>query len=152
MNEVTTAGILVKWQVEATIGTRPTSGYTTLPNVKVTPDISGEPETVETTDLSDTIWRRYTQGLKDPGGAVPFTVNFTANFLTAWTALRTAYATAKAAGKATWFEIAIPGIDSFYFSGEPVELGLNGQEVGNVVENSAYVVVNGVEGFAAAST
>lgn len=151
-NEVSNAGVLVKYAVEATAGTRPTSGYTTIPNIKATPEFSGEPETIEVTDLSDTVWRRYIAGLKDPGGAIAFTANLTAAFITAWEALRTAYTTAKASSKATWFEIYIPGVKSFYFAGEPVELGLNGQEVGNVVETSAYIVVNDVEGFDTAST
>ena len=150
-NEILTAGIAVKYIAEATPGTRPTSGYVTIPNVKVSPAISGDPETVDVTDLSDVIWRRYINGLKDPGGAVPLTVNLTAAFLTAWETLRDAYATAKAAGKAIWFEIYFPGIKSFYFKGEPVELGVDEQNVGEVAEQTAYIVVNGVEGWGTSS-
>lgn len=150
--EVSTAGILVKYAVEATAGTRPTSGYTTIPNITVTPAISGEPETIEVTDLSDTTWRRYIAGLKDPGGAVSFTVHLTTAFITAWETLVSAAATAKAASKATWFEIYIPGVKSFYFAGDPVALGLDEQDVGSAVETSAYVVVNDVEGFDTASS
>lgn len=151
-NEISTAGILVKYAVEATAGTRPTTGYTTIPNVKVTPAIAGEPETIEVTDLSDTTWRRYIAGLKDPGGAVAFTVNLTSAFITAWETLKTAADTAKASSKATWFEIVIPGMKSFFFSGDPVELGLDSQEVGAVTETEAYVVVTGVAGFETASS
>ena len=151
-NEVSTAGVKVKYAVEGTAGTRPTSGYTTIPNVKVSPELGGEPETLEVTDLSDTTWRRYILGLKDPGGAVSLTVNMTGAFVTAWTTMRTATATGKASNKATWYEIYVPGVNSFYFKGEGVELGIDSQEVGAVAEQTAYIVVNGVEGWDTSSS
>ena len=149
-NEISAAGVLVKYAAESS--GRPTSGYTTIPNVKVTPDISGEPETLEVTDLSDTTWRRYIPGLKDPGGAIGFTANLTAAFVTAWETLVSAYATAKASNKKMYFEIYVPGVKSFYFYGEPVALGIDGYDVGSVAEQTAYVVVNGVDGWDTSSS
>ena len=56
--ELSTAGVLLKYAVETTAGTRPTTGYTTVPSIKSIPDLNPEPESLEVTDLSDTEWRR----------------------------------------------------------------------------------------------
>ena len=48
------AGVKIKYAVEATAGTRPTSGYKVLPDIKEVPEMNPEPETLETTTLSDT--------------------------------------------------------------------------------------------------
>jgi hypothetical protein len=150
-NEVLTAGTYLKYCVE--VSGKPTSGYTVIPNIKVTPDITGEPESIEVTDLGDLVWRRYIPGLKDPGGAISFTANLTGAFITAWETLVSAYATAKAAGKAVWFEIEVSGVSkSFYFKGEPVALGIDGMDIGAAAEQTAYVVVNDVEGWGTTST
>lgn len=149
-NELSTAGILLKYAVETTAGTKPTS-FTTIPGAKAIPSINPEPSTLECTDLSDTVWKRYIAGLKDPGGAIGITANFTSAFKTAWETMYSAYTTAKASGKATWFEIAIPTMDSFYFTGEPSALGFNGAEVDSVLENVGYIITNTIAGFAAAS-
>lgn len=152
-NELSTAGVKVKYIVEATAGTRPTSGYTTIPNIKSTPSLNPEPSNLEVTDLSDEEWKRYIPGLKDPGGALAFMANNTSAFQTAWAALVSAYDTAAAASKAVWFEIAIPSLtNSFYFAGIPSDLGLEAMEVDSPAEINAYVTPNQVEGWATAST
>ena len=150
--EISTAGILFKYAVETTAGTRPTTGYTTVPNIKSTPDFNPEPSTLEVTDLSDLVWKRYIAGLKDPGGALSFNANLTSAFKTAWETLVSAYETALASSKATWFEIMVPTIGSFYFSGIPAELGVNGYEVDAVAEISVYVTPNQIEGWDTSST
>lgn len=150
--EISTAGVQLKWVCETTAGTRPTSGYTTINGIKETPDFNPEPNMLEVTDLGDLVYKRYIAGLKDPGGAIAFTANLTSAFKTAWAALITAYGTAKAAGKATWFEIKVPSIGSFYFAGIPCELGLNGMSVDAVAEVTAYVAPNQIEGWGTSST
>lgn len=57
-NEISTAGIALKWAVETTAGTRPTTGFATIPNIKSIPEFNPEPSTLEVTDLSDTEWKR----------------------------------------------------------------------------------------------
>ena len=57
-NEISTAGILLKYAVETTAGTRPTTGFTQIPNVKSIPEFNAEPSNLEVTDLSDTVWKR----------------------------------------------------------------------------------------------
>lgn len=150
--EISTAGILLKYAVETTAGTRPTTGYTTVPNIKSTPDFNPEPSTLEVTDLSDLVWKRYIAGLKDPGGALSFGANLTSAFKTAWETLVTAYTTAAASSKATWFEIMVPTVGSFYFAGIPSELGINGYEVDAVAEINVYITPNQIVGWDTSST
>ena len=57
-NELSTAGVTVQYCVETTAGTKPTSGYTAIPNIKAIPDLNPEPSSLEVTDLSDTEWKR----------------------------------------------------------------------------------------------
>lgn len=150
--ELSTAGVSLKYAVETTAGTRPTASYTAVPNIKETPDFNPEPSTLEVTDLSDTVWKRYIAGLKDPGGALSFTANLTSAFKTAWEGLVTAYETGIAASKQTWFEINVPTVGSFYFAGIPSALGINGMSVDEVAEVSVYVTPNKIHGWDTAST
>ena len=150
--EISTAGILLKYAAETTAGTRPTTGYTTLPNIKSTADFNPEPNTLEVTDLSDLVWKRYIEGLRDPGGAMSFTANLTSAFKTAWETLVTSYSTAFASSKLVWFEIMVPTIGSFYFAGKPAELGINGYETDAVAEINVYITPNKIEGWGTSST
>lgn len=150
--EISTAGILLKYAAEATAGTRPTTGYTKIPNIKSTADFNPEPNTLEVTDLSDLVWKRYIEGLRDPGGALSFTANLTSAFKTAWETLVTAYSTALASNKLVWFEIMVPTIGSFYFAGKPAELGINSYETDAVAEINVYITPNKIEGWATSST
>lgn len=150
--ELSTAGVLLKYAVESTAGTRPTTGYTQVPNIKSIPDFNPEPESLEVTDLSDTEWRRYIPGLKDPGGALAFSANLTTGFKTAWETLVTAFETAKASNKATWFEIYVPSFGSFYFAGYPSPLGMTAMDVNAVLEIEAYVTPNQIVGWSTSST
>lgn len=150
--ELSTAGVSLKYCVETTAGTRPTASYTAVPNIKETPDFNPEPSTLEVTDLSDTVWKRYIAGLKDPGGALSFTANLTSAFKTAWETLVSAYETGIASSKATWFEINVPTVGSFYFAGIPSELGINGMQVDAVAEVSVYITPNKIHGWDTAST
>ena len=149
--EFNTIGVTVKYCVETTIGTRPTSGYTKIPNIKGTPAIDMNPAKIQCTDLEDE-YHRYVDGVKDVGDDFPFTANLTAALRTAWEALITAATTARAAGKAVWFEINIPNFGSFFFAGFPQELGVNEMGVDSVIESTLHVVPNQIAGWANAST
>lgn len=150
--EISTAGVTLKYAVETTAGTRPTASYVTIPNIKATPDFNPEPSTLEVTDLSDLVWKRYIAGLKDPGGSLSFTANLTSAFKTAWETLVSAYETGIASSKQTWFEIVVPTVGSFYFAGIPSELGINAMEVDAVAEIDVYVTPNKIEGWGTSST
>ena len=149
--ELNTIGVEVLYKAEATAGTMPTSGYTKIPNVTSISEITGQPDQLECTDLSDE-WKRFVDGVKDTGGNLTLGVNLTAAFKTAWETLVTAYETAKASGKAIWFEIKVPNLASFYIAGNPQDLGLPSIEVNNVLAGNAYITINQIAGWASSST
>lgn len=149
--EMNTIGAKLKYKVEATAGTRPTSGYTQIPDIKSIPEIQLSPSQLDVTNLEDE-FKRYIPGVKDPGSDFSFTANMTASLKTAWASLCTAAETAYASGKSTWFEISIPNFDSFYFAGNPTELGMNGMSVDAVFEAALHIVPNEIGGWATAST
>lgn len=152
MLEFSSAGVQLRYAVETTAGSRPTSGYKVIPSIKGSPDFNAEPSQLDVTDFSDLVWKRSIAGLRDAGGALAFNANMTRSFKTAWSSCVSAFATAKASNKATWFEVAIPNFDSFYFAGQPIELGLKAMDVDSVVEADGYVVPNNIVGWATSST
>lgn len=149
--EMNTIGAKLKYAVEATAGTRPTSGYTQIPDIKSIPEIQLTPSQLDVTNLEDS-FKRYIPGVQDPGSDFSFTANMTTSLKTAWASLCTAAASAHTSGKATWFEIAIPNFDSFYFAGLPTDLGMNGMSVDAVFEAALHVVPNQIAGWATKST
>lgn len=149
--ELNTIHVSVAYCVEATAGTRPTTGYTNIPNVTSISEVTGQPDQLECTDLSDE-WKRFVDGVKDTGGNLTLGVNLTSAFKTAWETMVTAYETAKASNKATWFEIKVPNLASFYIAGNPQDLGLPNIEVNNVLAGNAYITINQIGGWAASST
>jgi len=151
MLEFSSAGIELRYAIETTKGSMPTSGYTTIPSIKGTPDFNAEPSQLDVTDFSDLVWKRSIPGLRDAGGALAFSANMTASFKTAWNSLVSAANAAKGSDLSTWFEVAVPNFDSFYFAGMPVELGLKAMEVDSVVEADGYIVPNKIVGWASAS-
>lgn len=145
--ELSTIGITLKYAAEATAGTRPETFTNAIPNITSIGELSGQPDQLEVTDLSDT-WKRYIAGVKDTGGDLAIGVNLTAAFKTAWAAAVSAYATAKAAGKAVWWQVAVPNFGNFYIAGEPTDLGLMGAEVNQVLAGTVHIIPNQVAGWA----
>ena len=155
--ELSTLGITLKYCVETTAGTRPTTGYTQIHGIRSLPGFGSEPDAIESTPLEETDWKRYIKGLRDAGGSYGITVNDYDTFRSEWAACVSAYATGQSTGKDTWFEITVPGIasankPSFFFNGEPIELGFNGAEVNSLLENMAYIIPNKTIGWATSST
>ena len=153
-NAVSTAGMLVKYAVEATAGTRPTSGFTTIPGVKAIPAIFNDPNMLQSTPLSATKNHTYIEGLNDSGGAIQLTVNDYSAFRTAWNACVAAF-DALTDDKTMWFEIAYQDgsdLESFYFPAQPLPLGFGGADVDAVLENNLNLAPQGDYVFAAAST
>ena len=137
---LSTAGVTIGYAVEKTKGSRPTSGYTLIPDIKEVPEMNPEPETLETTTLAETEFKTYIEGLKDLGGALAFNANYTTELETVWTALVTAYKTAQSTGLATWFEVKHPKLDkSVFFTGQPSAMGLPAMSVNSVLETSLYI-------------
>lgn len=149
--EFNTIGVKLKYCVETSAGSRPTSGYTQIPNIKNTPSIDINPAKIQVTDLEDE-YHRYVDGVKDVGESFDFTANLTVALKSKWASLVTAAQTAWASQKSTWFEISIPNFDSFYFAGIPTELGVNEMAVDSVIESTLHVVPNQIAGWATASS
>lgn len=149
--ELNTIGVKIGYAVEASAGTRPTTGYTNIPDIKELPGIELTPNQLQVTNLVDSI-HRYIPGVRDPGSDFAMTGNATASLKTAWASLVSAATTAWASGKSTWFEISIPNFESFYFAGLPVEQGFNGAGVDAVLETTLHITPNQIAGWAAAST
>ena len=150
-----TLGMKVYYSVESTAGTRPTalSAYTEIVGIKDIPGMGEEASSIDVTPISEMNFRQYVAGLKDTGGTVTFTANNTDAFQTAWSTLVSAYATGIAANKSTWFCITHPNLaKAFYFTGEPVSLGLSAASVNEALNASANVVAGKVEGWAAKPT
>lgn len=150
--EISTVGAKVKYAFETTSGTMPTTGFTELPNVSSAPDFPMEIETLDASDVTDTI-TRYIPGRQDPGSDKEFTLNHTDAVIAAWAQLVTDYATNKALNKALWWEYAYPGAtNSYFFKAEPVALGNGGIEQNAVDTIPAKIVPQGGNVWTTAST
>ena len=151
--ELSSAGVSLQYVVETSAGVRPTSGYKKITGIKSTPDLNPEASSLDVTDLSDTEWKRYIGGLKDPGGALAFGANNTEDFQTDWATLVEEYNTAKETGLGMWFAIVVPGLTkAFYMSVEPQPLGLSAIEVDSVLEIEAYASPKKIAGWEAKPT
>lgn len=151
-NELSSAGVKLKYAVEATAGTRPTAGYTALGGLVEIPDINEAPAQLDCTSLDNEVYKSYIPGLRDLGGALTFRFNMTSAFKTAWETLVSAAETAAESSKATWFEVMVPTYGSFYFAGIPTELGLSQIGVDEVLQIDAYITANDVHGWDTSST
>lgn len=137
-------GMFLAYAPEATAGTRPTTGYIKIPEIKSIPSFNPSPETIESTTLEETEYKTYVKGLKDVGGALEFGANMTDDLDTAWSALLTAFETAVAAGKKVWFVIAHPYLaKATFFTGDPSGIGLNEASVGGMAETTLYITPTG---------
>lgn len=149
--EFNTIGVKLGYCVETTAGSRPTTTYVNIPDVKTIPGIDLTPSKLEVTNLIDK-YRRYITGVLDAGDDINVTANLTASLKSVWASLVAAAGSAWASGKSTWFEISIPGFDSFFFAGIPTEMGFNEMGVDAVAEASLHIIPNQIAGWATASS
>lgn len=149
--EFNTIGVKLRYAIEATAGSRPTTSYTEIPDIKGTPAIDFDPAKIQVTNLSDT-FHRFIDGVISVGDDFPFTANTTVSLETLWSGMCTSAASAWASGKSTWFEIYIPNFKSFYFAGKPSRLGVGAMNVDSVVESTLHIVPNQIAGWASSST
>lgn len=137
-----TAGMLLVYAVEATAGTRPTTGYVKIPEVKSMPSFNPAPETIQSTTLEETEYHTYVEGLKDLGGALEFGANLTADLISAWETCNTAHDDLTG-GKAMWFAVVHPKLEkAVFFKGDPSPIGLNEATVGSMAETTLYITPN----------
>lgn len=137
---VSTAGMSLQYAVEETAGTRPTTGYQIIPEVKSMPSFNPAPNTIESTTLLETEYMTYVQGLKDLGGALEYGANLTDDLIDFWDDLMTAYETAVTAGKRMWFAVVHPKLKkATYYVGEPAPIGFNEAAVNGMAETTLYI-------------
>lgn len=150
---LSTAGMSLQYAVESTPGTRPTSGWKKIPEVKSMPSFNPAPSTIDSTTLEEKEYMTYVQGLKDLGGALEYGANLTEDLITAWETLMTAYEDAAEAGKAVWFAVVHPKLENAtYFVGTPAPLGLNEASVNAMLETTLYITPNSAPVMAAKPT
>lgn len=141
---LSTAGVTIGYAVETELNTRPTTGYTVIPDIKSVPNFNPEPETIEATDLEEEEYKFYVAGLKDVGGALSFLANFTQKLQTEWEEIVEAYKEAQTSNKRMWFEIKHPKLaKSVFFPGEPASMGLPEMGVSGILETNLYITPNG---------
>ena len=147
---LSTIGVHLKYAVETTAGTRPTTGYIDLQGVKSIPSMTAAPDTLETTTLNETEFKTYIPGLKDLGGSLEFTFNLSQAIKDAWDTLMTSYTAAIATNKRTWFLVDVPGLtEGLYFPGTPSAMGLPELGVNSVAEVSNTITPTGAPVWAA---
>lgn len=150
---LSTAGMTLQYAVETSPGTRPTTGYIKIPEVKSMPSFNPSPNTIDSTTLEETEYMTYVQGLKDLGGALEYGANLTEDLIDAWDTLMTAYEEAVESGNQVWFAVVHPQLtDATYFVGTPAPLGLNEASVDAMLETTLYITPNSAPIMAAAPT
>lgn len=137
---LSTAGMTLQYAVETSAGTRPTSGYTIIPEIKSMPSFNPAPNTIDSTTLQETEYMTYVQGLKDLGGALEYTANLTEDLIEMWEGLLEEYDTAAESGLAMWFAVVHPKLTkATFFTGTPSNIGLNEATVGSMAETTLYI-------------
>ena len=145
--DLSTIGMRLGYAVETEAGTMP-SAFTWLKGAKSLPEINSEPETIESTTFDALQFRTYIDGLQDTGGALAIGFNQTEDLLQTWDKVYSDYSTAKADNKSTWWVFWHPGLSkSFFFRGNPSQLGWGGAEVNALLETSVYVTPVGDIGW-----
>lgn len=154
-NPFSTAGIKMKYCIETSSGTRPTTGYTELANVVSIPALNAEPSTIDVTELSELEYKQSIPGLKDAGTFSP-KLNLTQAALEAWNTLVSSTTEASGGRKRAWFEIAMPAASgytkSFFFAGYPVKAGFPGSDVDQAFQGEVSITISKVDGWQTAST
>lgn len=140
---VSTAGMYLCYCVETTKGTRPTTGYKVIPEIKSMPSFNPAPETIQSTTLLETEYHTYVEGLKDLGGALEYGANLTDDLMDFWEDLLDEFDAAELEGKAMWFCVVHPKLTkAIFFEGDPSPIGLNEATVGGMAETTLYVTPN----------
>lgn len=137
---LTSIGIKISYAMEATKGTRPTTGYKVLPDLKSIPDFNPQPNTADATTFDNLEYTSYVKLLKDIGGALEFNANLTQDLYDAWSVMITANNNLTD-GKQMWYCVDIPNFDkSIFFTGDPSEMGIPSAEANSLLETSVYIV------------
>ena len=150
---LSTIGIKVSYAVETTAGTRPTTGYKHIPDLKSIPSINPAPNTADATTFDNLEYTSYVQLLKDIGGALEISANFTQELFEVWDAMVTEYETAIANSKETWFCFDIPGFEkSAFITVQPARMGIPEASANSLLETTVFITPTGEPVFEANPT
>lgn len=146
--DLSTAGIRVGIAFESTSGTRPTTGYTNIPEPISIPALDDAPNLLDATSLNELFYHKYVQGLRDLGGGdIAITFNYTQVWCDMWDTMYETNQTNKATGKRAWITFYIPGItDAFFIPVDIVKRGQPGAEVDGVIQTTGHFVPIGEAG------
>ena len=142
-----TAGISVEYIPDNAIPWEPTAALATIddltfdwvviPNVVEIPEVGGTPDSLESTDLSNTTYKTFVAGLLDVGGVIALKVNDSKTFRDAVEDMETALGLGK-----VWFRFKLPAPvgKSMIFEGDSVELGFGGAGINSLLANTLSLV------------
>lgn len=150
---LSTIGIKVSYAVETTAGTRPTTGYKHIPDLKSIPSINPAPNTADATTFDNLEYTSYVQLLKDIGGALEISANFTQKLFEVWDGMVDEYETAIASGKQTWMCFDIPGFEkSAFITVQPARMGIPEASANSLLETTVFITPTGEPVFEADPT
>lgn len=159
--EISSAGIKIKYAVEANVGVRPNTGYlekatnTTLKIAEYVTGISGlgaDYDLYDVTPLAEENRHRFKKGLQNNDGNVSFACNINPTSRTDWNAIVSAYE-ALSGGLGMWWEITLPGdSQSVFFRAEPCEMRFPDVETAQAVQGAVQLIEDQYAGWAAKST
>lgn len=145
-------GIITSYATESTAGTRPTTGYTKLPDLKSMPGFNPAPNTADASTFDNIDFTTFIELLKDLGGALEIKANFTEELYTKWGSMCSVYE-ALTGDKRMWFCFDIPGFSkSVYIAVKPSKMGIPEVEVNSLIETTLYITPIGEPVFDADPT
>lgn len=150
---LSTIGIKVSYAVETTAGTRPTTGYKHIPDLKSIPSINPAPNTADATTFDNLEYTSYVQLLKDIGGALEISANFTQQLFEVWDAMVDAYEAGIKDSKETWICFDIPGFEkSAFVTVQPARMGIPEASANALLETTVFITPTGEPVFEADPT
>ena len=150
---LSTIGIKVSYAVETTAGTRPTTGYKHIPDLKSIPSINPAPNTADATTFDNLEYTSYVQLLKDIGGALEISANFTQELFQVWDGMVDAYEAGIKDGKETWICFDIPGFEkSAFVTVQPARMGIPEASANSLLETTVFITPTGEPVFEADPT
>lgn len=136
---VTTAGMYLCWAAETTAGTRPTTGYTVIPEIKSMPDLNQEPNAIDSTTLLETENETSEPGLKSVG-VLTYGANMTDDLEEIVEDLIAAQEEAAEAGKRIWYAEVNPKLKkASFFAGKMSNINFSEASVNAMGDTSIYI-------------
>jgi hypothetical protein len=141
---LSTIGIKISYAVETVKGTRPTTGFKHIPDLKSMPSINPAPNTADATTFDNKEFTSSVKLLKDNGGVLEMSANFTQDLFEIWDEMVDAYEAAIKEGKETWFCFDIPGFDKAAFiTVDPSRMGIPEASANALLETSVFITPTG---------